>query len=274
MGAFDGYLLRVSRKCLSKQANVKKYFCRKQFHAINCQVGCDADRRITYLSIMCPGATPDILAHCAGPLHGAILDGQLDPKWQLIGDAAFPSYYDGQGSVFLIPFTRAELRDADTNQDRDSYNYYLSQIRINIECCFGMLVNKFRVLTRALETTRLSRAVLTFRACCALHNFVIDCRLSEGVTRTEHAPNGHRLIQRPDLGRTDEIEFVEVPTMVPGSETVIWTRMHARNVSEYVAIDRADAIAPTREEMVQRIRESGYIRPRTYGEPSHTYTHY
>ena len=80
VGAFDGYLLRISRKCLSKQANVKKYYCRKQFHAVNCQVGCDADRRIIYLSIMCPGATPDILAHCAGPLHGVILVGKLDVK--------------------------------------------------------------------------------------------------------------------------------------------------------------------------------------------------
>ena len=28
IGAFDGYLLRVSKKCLSKEINSKKYFCR------------------------------------------------------------------------------------------------------------------------------------------------------------------------------------------------------------------------------------------------------
>ena len=28
IGAFDGYLLRVSKKCLSKEVNKKKYFCR------------------------------------------------------------------------------------------------------------------------------------------------------------------------------------------------------------------------------------------------------
>ena len=27
IGAFDGYLLRVSKKCLSKEINIKKYFC-------------------------------------------------------------------------------------------------------------------------------------------------------------------------------------------------------------------------------------------------------
>ena len=80
VGAFDGYLLRVCRAALHHEPNAKKYFCRKQFHAINCQVGCDVHRRVTYLSIMCPGATQDILAHCAGPLHAAILAGRLDRK--------------------------------------------------------------------------------------------------------------------------------------------------------------------------------------------------
>ena len=28
IGAFDGYLLRVSKKCLSKEVNSKKYYCR------------------------------------------------------------------------------------------------------------------------------------------------------------------------------------------------------------------------------------------------------
>ena len=28
IGAFDGFLLRVSKKCLSKEVNSKKYFCR------------------------------------------------------------------------------------------------------------------------------------------------------------------------------------------------------------------------------------------------------
>ena len=28
IGAFDGYLLRVSKKCLSKEINSKKYYCR------------------------------------------------------------------------------------------------------------------------------------------------------------------------------------------------------------------------------------------------------
>lgn len=162
--------------------------CSKQFYAVNCQVCCDAQRRVTYLSAMCPGATPDILAHLSGPMHGAILNGRLNAKWQFIGDSAFPNDYGH--CAMLTPFTRFDMRDAGTRIERDNYNYYLSQLRINIECCFGMLVNKFRVLTRALETTSLQRALLTFRVCCALHNFIIDDRIASNTTGHTRTSSG------------------------------------------------------------------------------------
>ena len=263
VGAFDGYLLRVTSRCVSKQANKRKYFCRKQFYAINCQVGCDSERRITYLSMMCPGATPDILSHSAGPMHAAILAGELDSKWQFICDAAYPAEYKTHPGAFLIPFTRSDLRDVDTRADRDSYNFYLSQLRITIECCFGMLVNKFRILSRSLETTLLSRAVVTFQACCALHNFLINCR--NAVPKTT-IPRGCRLVQRPEIG-LNEVEFVEIPTVSPGHESVESCRGYEKAdvAVTYVEEDRADPLALSREQMVHRIAESGYIRPRTYG---------
>ena len=219
---------------------------------------------------MCPGATQDILAHCAGPLHAAILAGRLDRKWQFIGDAAFPKHYDRHPAAFLIPFTRSGLRDVETRADRDSYNFYLSQLRIVIECCFGMMVNKFRVLTRALQTTSLTRAVLTFQACCALHNFIINERLASNsnVDRGQPPPRGTRLIQRPE--ETQGVEFVEVPTVCPEHESVVRSQQgHTVNVAHaagaYAETDRADPVAPTREEMVNRVGQSGYVRPRTYG---------
>ena len=277
VGAFDGYLLRISRKCLHKQPNASKYFCPKQFWAINCQVGCDSERRVTYLSIMCPGATPDILAHCAGPLHGAILSGQLDKKWQFVGDAAFPAHYDEHPGVFLIPYTRSDLRDPETRQDRDSFNYYLSQIRIIVECCFGMIVSKFRVLSRPLETTSLKRAVLTFQACCALHNFLINCRIAEGKPEPPiTSPRGCRLVQRPDTGTNVDVQFVEVPTV--DNECVMWTQTFDKRSDDRppnVPLDpTSDRKCPTREEMVDRVAKSGYIRPHSYGRMVHPYVHY
>ena len=246
--------------------------CSKQFYAVNCQVCCDAQRRVTYLSAMCPGATPDILAHLSGPMHGAILNGRLNAKWQFIGDSAFPNDYEH--CAMLTPFTRFDMRDAGTRIERDNYNYYLSQLRINIECCFGMLVNKFRVLTRALETTSLQRALLTFRVCCALHNFIIDDRIASNTTglTTLRNPRGHRLVQVPVSGATCA-EFAEVPQVLPDEDLELAMQSIDRmNVeTEELSSVPVDDVAPSREEMVARIARSGYVRPRRYGVALHPY---
>ena len=58
---------------------------------------------------------------------------------------------------------------------RDGYNFYHSQIRINIECAFGMLVNRWAVL-RSLIPLNISICKTTslVRALCCLHNYLID----------------------------------------------------------------------------------------------------
>lgn len=220
---------------------------------------------------MCPGATPDILAHLAGPMHAAITDGKLSAKWQFVGDSAFPDDYENPW--MLTPFTRFDLRDYATRIERDNYNYYLSQLRINIECCFGMLVNKFRVLSRTLETTSLERALLTFRVCCALHNFIIDDRLATNTTRhfTTPIPRGHRLVQVP-VSRAIRAEFAEVPQVFPDEELDKAMQSFDRHdiAADEVPVPDED-IAPSRDEMVSHISRSGYIRPRRYGVALHPY---
>ena len=245
--------------------------CRKQYFAVNCQVCCDAQRRVTYLSAMCPGATPDILAHLAGPMHAALMEGKLSAKWQFVGDNAFPDDYENPW--MLTPFTRFDLRDYATRIERDNYNYYLSQLRINVECCFGILVNKFRVLSRALETTSLERALLTFRTCCALHNFIINDRLTSNATRqiSTPVPRGHRLVQVPS-SRVTRAEFEEVPEVLPDEEVDQSMQSFDRldiTADEVPVPD--DDTAPSRDEMVARISRSGYVRPRRYGVALHPY---
>ena len=220
---------------------------------------------------MCPGATPDVIAHLAGPMHAAILSGKLGKKWQFAGDSAFPNDYEHPW--FLTPYTRFDLRDRETQSARDNYNYYLSQLRINIECCFGMLVNKFRVLTRALETTSLKRALLIFRVCCCLHNFIINDRLNTDVNLTEtKMPHGHRLVQVPEA-RATRAQFAEVPRVFPDEDLDAAIQSVDRieiNEPDEVS-DSDDDIAPSREDLVARIARSGYVRPHPFGVGLHPY---
>ena len=54
----------ISKSCVNEKKvfNPQKYFYRKGFYAINCQVCCDAHRRITWMSLGHRGAVPDGVA--------------------------------------------------------------------------------------------------------------------------------------------------------------------------------------------------------------------
>ena len=135
------------------------------------------------------------------------------------------------------------------------------------------MVNKFRVLTRALETTSLERALLTFRVCCALHNFIIDDRLATNAHRqvATTIPHGHRLVQVPEA-RATRAEFVEVPRVFPGEDLDSAMQSFDRlDVAEDESSVPDEDIAPSREQMAARISRSGYVRPRRYGVALHPY---
>ena len=118
------------RRCVPKKELTLIYkIYRKQFYSVSYQVCCDTQRRVKYLSVMCPGATPDIFTHLAGSMYGVIRDGKLNPKWHFVGDSEVPNNYEHPS--MLTPFTRFDLCDTTTRVQRDNYNYYLSQLCVN-----------------------------------------------------------------------------------------------------------------------------------------------
>ena len=82
----------------------------------------------------------------------------------MLGDAAYPIM-----EKLLIPYTGSRREDP----FKDSFNFYLSQLRIRIEMVFGLLVQIWRILNRKLEMT-IENNVKVLRVCASLHNFVID----------------------------------------------------------------------------------------------------
>ena len=58
---------------------------------------------------------------------------------------------------------------------KDAYNYYQSQVRINIKCAFGILMNHWRILTSPLNVNIPINRVNALVSClCKIHNFCID----------------------------------------------------------------------------------------------------
>jgi hypothetical protein len=66
--------------------------------------------------------------------------------------------------------------------DKDSYNFYLLQLRIRIEMSFGPLTtNKWQCLRRKLKSS-LENSAKLLEACARLHNYILDCKIQkEGV---------------------------------------------------------------------------------------------
>ena len=62
---------------------------------------------------------------------------------------------------------------------KDTYNFYLSQLRIRIEMSLGLLTNKWRILRRPLQV-KLKNAGKVFMCLCRLYNFCIDENLLDG----------------------------------------------------------------------------------------------
>ena len=61
--------------------------------------------------------------------------------------------------------------------DEDNYNFYHSQLRINMECAFGMLTQRWGLLRRPMNAhfgiKKIGRTVI---ALCKLHNFLVNRR--------------------------------------------------------------------------------------------------
>jgi len=182
--------------------NPNKFNCRKGFPGVSCQAACDAERRITFLSIDFAASVHDsrafrfartstgtrvsdeiarstVLSQCA---DSAELRARLQSHpygFFLLADDAYP-----YGPTMCVPWVSVRDRPY-----RDSYNYQQSRGRINIECAFGMLTRKFLVLSRPMMMS-IPRVRTTVRCAAKLHNMCIastPAKLETGIYASDYS---------------------------------------------------------------------------------------
>jgi hypothetical protein len=177
VGCVDGMLVWISKpdKRSVKRARIgpAKYFCgRKKKFGLSLQGICDDRRRFIDIEIRHPGSTSDYLCFTLSSIHQKMLHNSnfLSPGLTLYGDNAYVN------TTFMVtPFkgSREGVQDA--------FNFYHSQLRINIECAFGMLVHRWGVLRKPIPVNiEVQKTVQLVRALCMLHNFCIDNGKQEG----------------------------------------------------------------------------------------------
>jgi len=232
VGAIDGYFQRIQTPTKKEAGNVIAYYSgHYESHGVNCQACVRSDLRFMYFGVVSPGSTNDNISYpIAAGLRSVVED--LPTGMYCVADAAYTLHEN-----LLIPFTGSERLDG----AHDSFNFYLSQLRIRVEMAFGRLTNKFRIL-KGCVLGSLDRVTSIVMACARLHNYIIAMdgpndvldEVVEGGEDPEFA-----IVAHPDapLG----MSYLPV---VPNDE---W--------------EKFDGISYTRLAIVDYLRENGIMRP-------------
>ena len=116
------------------------------------------------ISIRYPASTSDCLAFESSELYGKLTNGILAEGLCIFGDNAYLN----------SPFLATPYPNVSSGY-KDAYNFFHSQLRIRVECAFGMLVQRWGILRSAMPkgvTIRKTTALVV--ALAKLHNFCIN----------------------------------------------------------------------------------------------------
>jgi hypothetical protein len=141
---------------------------RKSIYCLNVIAAVDYLGRFRYFSVAAPGGTNDIRSYWRSKKLRDWINRLRDirtGRYFVTADNAFPL-----SNELLIPFRRSQLHG---NRYKDSYNYYLSQLRIRIEMAFGRLTTKFGLLRQKMKCSLRTQSK-ALQAAAKIHNYIIN----------------------------------------------------------------------------------------------------
>jgi hypothetical protein len=139
-GTIDGILIWIHKPMVEEAKSVgidqQKFYCgRKHKFWLNYQAVCDARGRFLDISITHGGVSSDLLSFENSTLFKHLESGALAKGYVLFGDNAYLN------TLFMAtPYPNTN------GGPKDNYNFYHSQLRIRIECAFGMFIQRWGIL--------------------------------------------------------------------------------------------------------------------------------
>lgn len=181
IGAIDGKHIRIIKPVESGSL----YYNYKNFYSTVLLAVCDANYCFISVDIGAYGKSNDSTIFQHSIFYKKLVEKTFnipDPKpiseknktpmpHVIVGDEAF-----GLMENIMRPYCGKSLTNT-----KKIFNYRLSRARRYIECCFGIMVNKWRIFHRPLNVN-IDFAENIIKACCVLHNYV---RLRDGY-RFDH----------------------------------------------------------------------------------------
>jgi hypothetical protein len=255
VGAVDGMLLWIERPtnadCERAHCGSKKFFCgRKHKFGLNLQATCDAEGKFLDVSIAHPASTSDFLAFSTSSLQKKIeTPGYLAPGLCIFGDAAYVN-----NGYFMTPFKNVK------GGIKDTFNFYHSQLRINIECAFGMFVGRWGILRKALPKCMGVRKIIALTIClCRLHNFCIAANSTSSKLMTPLCSDALEILGHGGVPMTGSGGIPE-QLLHGGEHHNDTSRLYRQGYRRAAVTTGLDAHCP-REKVMKLLEKKGLQRP-------------
>ena len=172
IGALDGKHVRI--RCPKNTGSM--FYNYKQFFSVVLQAVVDANYRFVVIDVGGYGKQSDGGTFQASSLYQAIVSG----KMKIPEPSALPGSKDVAPFVFvadeaypLMNYLLKPYGGKNISPDEGCFNKRLSRSRKTVECAFGILNSKWRLLNKPIETSA-ELADRIIKCVCILHNVIID----------------------------------------------------------------------------------------------------
>lgn len=172
IGALDGKHIEI--KCPSNSGST--YYNYKQFFSISLQALVDADGKLLVIDVGGVGRHSDSGLFRSSLLYSLLEKGELNvPSPTVLPNTNFkvPYVIVADEGYPLLTYIMRPFPQRNLNDQKRIFNYRLSRARRSVECSFGMLSCKWRILLKPIETD-VKTAVSIVKAVCILHNYILE----------------------------------------------------------------------------------------------------
>ena len=147
----------------------RKFLCgRKHKFGLNCQAVADVNGKILDISVVYGASAADCVAFEASDLHARLEDDLLQNGYVLFGDDAYLN-------SFFMATPYSNVSGNPNKKSKDNYNFFHSQLRIRVECAFGMLVARWGILRMTISNKiTVTRTIALVDTLARLHNFCLE----------------------------------------------------------------------------------------------------
>jgi hypothetical protein len=171
LGAVDGKHIRI----ICPPSSGSQYFNYKKYFSIVLLGVADANYCFTAIDVGAYGREGDSIifknSNFGRRLFQQQLDLPSDRPLHLTTEPSLPFVFVGDEAFGLNEHLMRPYPSRNTNEEHRIFNCRLSRARRLVECTFGILSNKWRILHSSMLVLP-ETAIDIVKSCCVLHNFV------------------------------------------------------------------------------------------------------